>query len=121
MLETARALGVLLRHGFRPRRTLVLGSWDAEEYTLTGSTEWGEQYEDDLKRTAVVCLTVDPAASGSRLSVSLVPSLLTAAAEAAQAVRDPISGQTLYDRWAKEKTALNVRSYAVAGSSAAAA
>ncbi|HEV2380718.1 MAG TPA: M28 family metallopeptidase [Terriglobia bacterium] len=119
MLETARALGLLLRQGFRPRRTLVLGSWDAEEYTLTGSTEWGEQFEENLKQNAVVCLNVDFATSGSRLSVSLVPALLPAATEAAQAVRDPLSRQTLYDRWAKEKSALNVRSYAVAGSSAA--
>ena len=120
MLETARAFGTLLRKGFRPRRTLVFASWDAEEYTLTGSTEWGEQFEDNLKANAVVCLNVDAATSGKRLSVSLVPSLLPATIEAAQVVRDPASGQTLYDRWAKEKTALNVRSYAVAGSSAAA-
>jgi N-acetylated-alpha-linked acidic dipeptidase len=119
MLETARALGVLLKQGFRPRRTLVLGSWDAEEYTLTGSTEWGEQFEDELKQNAVVCLNVDSATSGRRLSVSLVPPLLRATAEAAQAVNDPLSGQTLYDRWASEKTSLNVRSYAVPGSTAA--
>lgn len=120
MLETARALGALLRKGFRPRRTIVLGSWDAEEYTLTGSTEWGEQFEENLKRDGVVCLNVDAATSGSHLSVSLVPSLLPATIEAAQAVRDPLSGRTLYDRWAKEKTSLNVRSYAVSGSSMAA-
>jgi N-acetylated-alpha-linked acidic dipeptidase len=119
MLETARSLGALLRQGFRPRRTIVLGNWDAEEYTLTGSTEWGEQFEEDLKRNAVVCLNVDSAASGRSLAVSLVPALLPAVAEAAQAVHDPGSRQTLYDRWTQEKPTLNVRSYAVAGSSAA--
>ena len=120
MLETARAFGKLLRKGFRPRRTLIFGSWDAEEYTLTGSTEWGEQFEQNLKANAVVCLNVDAATSGNRLSVSLVPSLLPATIEASQVVRDPLSGQPLYDRWAREKTALNVRNYSVAGSSAAA-
>ena len=120
MLETARALGGLLRQGFRPRRTLVLGSWDAEEYTLTGSTEWGEQFEQELKQNAVVCLNVDSATSGRHLSVSLVPALLPAAMEAAQAVRDPLSGQSLYDRWAKEKGPVNVRSYAVSGAGGAA-
>ncbi|HEY6291325.1 MAG TPA: M28 family metallopeptidase [Terriglobia bacterium] len=119
LLETARAFGELLRHGFRPRRTLVFGSWDAEEYTLTGSTEWGEQFEEDLKKNAVVCLNVDSATSGRHLSVSLVPALLPAAIEAAQSVRDPDTGESLYDRWAAEKSALNVRSYAVPGSSGA--
>jgi N-acetylated-alpha-linked acidic dipeptidase len=119
-LETARAFGLLLRQGFRPRRTLVFGSWDAEEYTLTGSTEWGEQFESDLKKNAVVCLNVDSATSGPHLSVSLVPALLRATIEAAQAVRDPKSGRTLYDRWAAEKGALNVRSYAVRGATGSA-
>ena len=115
MLEAARAFGQLLRQGFRPRRTLVFGSWDAEEYTLTGSTEWGEQFEDDLKENAVVCLNVDSATSGRHLSVSLVPALLRAAIEAAQAIRDPGTGRSLYEGWAAEKGALNVRSYAVRG------
>ncbi len=118
MLETARAFGTLLREGFRPRRTLVFGSWDAEEYTLTGSTEWGEQYEDDLKKNAVACLNVDSATSGRNLSVSLVPSLLRATIEAARNVSDPASGQSLYDRWASENGALNIRSYAVPGAGA---
>jgi len=118
MLETARAFGNLLRQGFRPRRTIVFGSWDAEEYTLTGSTEWGEQHEDELKKDAVACLNVDSATSGRTLSVSLVPSLLRALTEAAREVRDPASGQSLYDRWAAEKSALNIRSYAVPGAGA---
>jgi len=117
LLETARVLGQLLRQGFRPRRTLLLGSWDAEEYTLTGSTEWGEQFEDELKKNAVVCLNVDSATSGGHLAVSLVPSLMPAAIEAAQAVRDPATGQTLYDRWTAEKRTLNVRNYSVPGAS----
>ncbi|HEV2426333.1 MAG TPA: M28 family metallopeptidase [Terriglobia bacterium] len=118
MLETARAFGKLLREGFRPRRTIIFGSWDAEEYTLTGSTEWGEEYEDELKKNAVACLNVDSATSGRNLSVSLVPSLLRAVMEAAGAVRDPASGQSLYERWASEHAALNIRSYAVPGAGA---
>lgn len=118
MLETARAFGKLLRQGFRPRRTIIFGSWDAEEYTLTGSTEWGEQHEEELKKNAVACLNVDSAASGRRLSVSLVPSLLRLLIEAAKDVRDPASGQSLYDRWTTEKMALNIRSYAVPGGGA---
>ena len=49
-MELARSLGTLVRGGFRPKRTIVLASWDAEEFTLTSSTEWGEQYAEELRQ-----------------------------------------------------------------------
>ncbi|MFB3921057.1 MAG: M28 family metallopeptidase [Terriglobia bacterium] len=119
MLETARALGQLVKEGFRPRRTIVLGNWDAEEYTLTGSSEWGEQFADELRRHAVVCLNVDASASGQDFSVSAVPALIPAVIEATQTVRDPATGRSVYERWKEQKAAPSVRSYAVPGSGAA--
>jgi len=118
MLETARALGQLLKEGFRPRRTIVLGNWDAEEYTLTGSTEWGEQFADDLRQHAVVCLNVDASTSGQDFTVAAVPALIPAVVEAAQAVRDPATGRSVYQRWAERRAERSVRSYAVPGSAA---
>jgi N-acetylated-alpha-linked acidic dipeptidase len=115
MLETARALGQLVQRGFRPRRTILFGSWDAEEYTLTGSTEWGEQFADDLERNAVVCLNVDAATSGGDFSLAAVPALVPAVIEATEAVRDPRSDQSVYARWSTRRTAADVRSYAVPG------
>lgn len=32
----------LLFTGWRPRRTIVICSWDGEEFGLLGSTEWTE-------------------------------------------------------------------------------
>ena len=64
MLEMTRDLGQMLKRGIRPRRTLVICSWDGEEYALTGSTEWGEQFADELKQKAVAYLNVDSSASG---------------------------------------------------------
>jgi N-acetylated-alpha-linked acidic dipeptidase len=119
MLETARALGQLRKEGFRPRRTILLGNWDAEEYTLTGSTEWGEQFADELRRNAVVCLNVDASTSGQDFKVSAVPALVPALAETTQAVRDPATGRSLYERWAERRAERSVRSYAVPGSAAA--
>lgn len=113
MLETARALGALLKRGIRPRRTILLGNWDAEEYTLTGSTEWGEQYADDLRKNGVICLNVDSATSGQDFTVSMSPALLPAVVEAAQAVRDPASGQSIYERWKQRRPEASIRSYAV--------
>jgi N-acetylated-alpha-linked acidic dipeptidase len=119
MLETARALGQLLKEGFRPRRTILLGNWDAEEYTLTGSTEWGEQFAEELRRNAVVCLNVDASTSGQDFTVAAVPALVPAVVEAAQAVRDPATGRSVYQRWAERRAERSVRSYAVPGSGAA--
>lgn len=28
--------------GWKPRRTIIFASWDAEEFGLLGSTEWAE-------------------------------------------------------------------------------
>ena len=115
MLETARALGQLVKHGFRPRRTILFGNWDAEEYTLTGSTEWGEQYSDDLRQNAVVCLNVDAATSGPNFTLAAVPALVPAVIEATAAVDDPSTGQTVFERWRARRTAADIRSYAVPG------
>lgn len=112
MLETARALGRMVREGFRPRRTIVLGSWDAEEYTLTGSTEWGEEHEAELRKNAVVCLNVDSATSGQDFTVSMVPALLPAVMEATQDVKDPATGESVFERWKSRPAAGNIRSYA---------
>jgi hypothetical protein len=119
MLETARAFGRLLKEGYRPRRTILFASWDAEEYTLTGSTEWGEQFSDELRKNAVVCLNVDSSTSGQDFSVSMVPALLPALVEATQAVKDPATGGSVYERWKTQKAEPSVRSYAVPGAAAA--
>ena len=65
----------MLARGIRPKRTLVICSWDGEEYALTGSTEWGEQYADELKQKAVAYLNVDEATSGRNFQGDAVGSL----------------------------------------------
>lgn len=92
LMELARSLGELRRRGWRPRRSILFASWDAEEFALTSSTEWGEQYADRLRRDAVAYINVDSAASGSALSATAVPALNRLIAEAAGVVRDPIAG-----------------------------
>lgn len=118
MLETARAFGELVKAGYRPRRTIVFGSWDAEEYTLTGSTEWGEEHETELRKNGVVCLNVDSATSGQNFTVSMVPALLPALIEAAKSVKDPATSRTFFDRWQEERGGENVRRYGAPSESA---
>src|SRR5581483_6011446 len=83
LMELARALGSLARSGVRPARTIELASWDAEEFTLTSSTEWGEQHERELGEHAVAYLNVDSAVSGKAFTASAVPSLNRVITEAA--------------------------------------
>jgi N-acetylated-alpha-linked acidic dipeptidase len=89
LVELARTLGELTRDGWRPKRTIVFASWDAEEFTLTSSTEWGEEHEQKLRAGAVAYLNVDSAASGPHFAAAAVPSLNRLIAEAAGEVRDP--------------------------------
>lgn len=103
MLELTKALGQLARDGLRPRRTLVFGSWDGEEVTLTGSTEWGEHFAAELKAKAVAYLNVDSSASGPSLGVSAVGTLAPMIEELTHDLTDP-SGRTLHDAWRSRTT-----------------
>jgi N-acetylated-alpha-linked acidic dipeptidase len=59
LMEEGKAFGALLKSGWRPRRTLIYASWDAEEPGWIGSTEWAEQHAEDLRRHAVLYLNSD--------------------------------------------------------------
>ncbi len=98
MLELSRSLGQLLKQGIRPKRTLVICSWDGEEYALTGSTEWGEEYADELKKKAVAYLNVDEATSGKDFQGDAVGSLAPLLVEVTRTLPAP-SGKLLYDEW----------------------
>jgi N-acetylated-alpha-linked acidic dipeptidase len=104
LLEAARVLGQLARSGHRPRRTLVFACWDAEEWHLTGSTEWGEQFAAELGRGAVAYLNVDSSTSGSNLLASAVASLNPAILGVVRDVTDPNSGTTLLEVWRSSTT-----------------
>ena len=59
MMEEAKAIGELLKNGFKPKRTLVYCAWDGEEPGLIGSTEWVEDHVAELKQKAVVYINSD--------------------------------------------------------------
>lgn len=101
LLETVHGLGELLRSGWRPRRTLVLCSWDAEEQGLIGSTEWTEQYAQELAN-AVAYFNVDVAVGGPHFGASAVPSLKQFIREVTKAIPSPQGGM-LYDVWKTER------------------
>jgi N-acetylated-alpha-linked acidic dipeptidase len=97
MMEVTRALGQMAKSGQRPRRTLVFCSWDGEEVGLTGSTEWGEQFADDLGAKAVSYLNVDSSASGPDFEPQASGSLAPLVLDLARELRDPATGLTLVE------------------------
>jgi len=97
MLEAVHGLGELLKTGWKPKRTIVFGSWDAEEEGLIGSTEWGEDNAQALGNAAAY-FNMDVAVSGKKFGASGVPSLKEFIREIAKAVPSP-QGGTVYDAW----------------------
>jgi N-acetylated-alpha-linked acidic dipeptidase len=59
LLEEARSLGLLLKQGWKPRRTIIYCAWDGEEPMLLGSTEWVEAHADELSKHAAVYINTD--------------------------------------------------------------
>ena len=98
-LETCRALGAAYEAGWRPRRTIVYASWDAEEYGLVGSTEWADDHAEELDEKALLMLNVDSAVAGPDLDIQGTPSLRDLVLDAADDVRDPATGRPLGELW----------------------
>jgi len=94
-LETCRALGEAVKNGWKPRRTLVYASWDAEEYGLVGSTEWAEEHAKELDEKAMLVLNVDVAVGGHDLHVDGIPSLRDWFLDALGTITDVRSGRSL--------------------------
>ena len=91
MLAEAKAIGVLLKSGWKPKRTLIYASWDGEEPGLLGSTEWAETHAEELQHKAVLYLNSDTNSRGF-LEAGGSHSLQHLVNDAASAVKDPETG-----------------------------
>ena len=58
-MEEMRALGELLKQGWKPERTIIYAFWDGEEPGLLGSTEWAETHAKELQQHAVAYINSD--------------------------------------------------------------
>jgi N-acetylated-alpha-linked acidic dipeptidase len=103
MLEAVHGIGELLKTGWKPKRRIVFGSWDAEEEGLIGSTEWAEGHARSLEH-AVAYFNTDVSVSGPDFSASAVPTLKQFVRDVAKEVPSA-KGATVYDQW-KAKQAL---------------
>ncbi len=99
VLEAARTIGDLVRLGYRPKRTIVFASWDAEEWGLMGSTEFVEQDADRLSKDGVAYINFDEVATGPALGASGSPSLRPFFRDVTRSVASPAGNGSVYDAW----------------------
>ena len=99
LIETARSLSAALKAGWRPRRTILLCGWDAEEYGLVGSTEWAEDHAAELQAKAVAYVNLDSAVSGNEFGSSGVPSLRDLMRQVAARVPEPRRSTMIAASW----------------------
>ncbi len=97
LLEEARALGQMLKQGWRPRRTIIYCAWDGEEPMLLGSTEWAEAHADELAKHAVMYINTDGNTRGF-LNTEGSPSLEAVVNDVAREIQDPETGMTVWER-----------------------
>jgi N-acetylated-alpha-linked acidic dipeptidase len=99
LLDAARAIGSAARAGARPRRTVVLATWDAEEWGLLGSIEWVEQEAARRRRDAVVYLNQDVTAGGRDFGAGASAMLQPLIRAVAAAVPAPGDTGTVLTAW----------------------
>jgi N-acetylated-alpha-linked acidic dipeptidase len=108
MLESVHGIGDLLKSGWKPRRTIVFCSWDAEEEGMIGSTEWGEQHARELER-ATAYFNMDVGVAGPNFGASSVPTLKQFVRDVTKQVPSPRGG-TVYQIWKDARERERVKS-----------
>jgi N-acetylated-alpha-linked acidic dipeptidase len=97
MLDEAKALGDLLKTGWKPKRSIVYCSWDGEEPGLIGSTEFAEDHDKELQQKAVVYINSDGNGRGfygGGGSQALEPFM----DEITRTITDPQTNVSIFDR-----------------------
>jgi N-acetylated-alpha-linked acidic dipeptidase len=102
LLTLADALGALAEEGCRPRRSILIAHWDAEEYGVIGSSEWVEELLEPLTAGAVAYINADGAVSGPNFGSSSSPSLKQPILDAIRDTPYPKEGRSIYEWWAEQ-------------------
>ncbi|XP_063161983.1 N-acetylated-alpha-linked acidic dipeptidase 2-like isoform X3 [Candoia aspera] len=101
--EVARSFGKMMEKGWRPRRTILFASWDAEEFGLLGSTEWAEENSKILQTRAVAYINTDSSIEGNyTLRVDCTPLLNQLVYNLTKEISSPdegYGGKSLYESW----------------------
>jgi N-acetylated-alpha-linked acidic dipeptidase len=101
LISLSETLGKLKDQGYAPKRSILIGHWDAEEHGVIGSTEWVEQMRDQLNAKGVVYMNFDGAVSGKNFGAASAPTLKKLLIETSKDVQYPYTNQSLYEFWNK--------------------
>uniref|UniRef100_A0A8V5FPR9 Glutamate carboxypeptidase 2 n=1 Tax=Melopsittacus undulatus TaxID=13146 RepID=A0A8V5FPR9_MELUD len=111
--EIVRSFGKLKRKGWRPRRTVIFASWDAEEFGLFGSTEWAEENAKVLQARGVAYINADSSIEGNyTLRVDCTPLMYRLVYSLTKEIPSPdegFEGKSLYESWYKKIHQENIR------------
>tara|TARA_B100001093_G_scaffold520095_1_gene612653 strand:+ start:3968 stop:6046 length:2079 start_codon:yes stop_codon:yes gene_type:complete len=108
LISLSETLGKLVKEGNGPKRSILIGHWDAEEHGVIGSAEWVEEMRDELNAKAVAYMNFDGGVSGKRFGASSSPSLKELVLATAKEVDYPYSELSLYDQWRGAKEAPSI-------------
>jgi N-acetylated-alpha-linked acidic dipeptidase len=100
--EVARSFGAAVKLGWKPLRSIVLASWEGEEFGQLGSKEWLNENLSWLDPTAVAYINVVTAGSGSKFHVKASPLLYQSMLNATSQILSPnqtVPGQSILDAW----------------------
>ncbi|XP_058519702.1 N-acetylated-alpha-linked acidic dipeptidase 2 [Ochotona princeps] len=101
--EIAQSFGKLITKGWKPRRTIIFASWDAEEFGLLGSTEWAEENVKILQERSVAYINSDSSIEGNyTLRVDCTPLLYQLVYKLTKEISSPDEGfesKSLYESW----------------------
>ncbi|XP_042760479.1 N-acetylated-alpha-linked acidic dipeptidase 2 isoform X1 [Panthera leo] len=101
--EIVQSFGKLMDRGWRPRRTIIFASWDAEEFGLLGSTEWAEENAKTLQERSIAYINSDSSIEGNyTLRVDCTPLLYQLVYKLTKEISSPDDGfesKSLYESW----------------------
>ena len=102
LLSLSETLGKLKEQGFAPKRSVLIGHWDAEEHGVIGSTEWVEQMRNQLNAKGIAYMNFDGGVSGKNFGASAAPTLKKILIETSKKVKYPYTDESLYEFWKKD-------------------
>uniref|UniRef100_A0A9L0RQP3 N-acetylated-alpha-linked acidic dipeptidase 2 n=1 Tax=Equus caballus TaxID=9796 RepID=A0A9L0RQP3_HORSE len=101
--EIVQSFGKLMSKGWKPRRTIIFASWDAEEFGLLGSTEWAEENAKTLQERSIAYINSDSSIEGNyTLRVDCTPLLYQLVYQLTKEISSPDDGfenKSLYESW----------------------
>ncbi len=104
LLGVAETLGKMAKEGKKPKRTIKIGHWDAEEVGIIGATEWVEHFRDELNTNTIAYLNADAAVGGKNFGGGASPTLKDVMITTTSKVQYPDSSKSVLDMWkGKEK------------------